>query len=103
MSLASNSSGRDSRLRKRPTAGPSNIGHYDTEDDHVTSIYTRPVRHNFPHLLTHPSFKMSFQRDRSAIEKILDTDRASYAVAGVLTALAFALRFYKINHPDQVV
>jgi dolichyl-phosphate-mannose-protein mannosyltransferase len=24
-------------------------------------------------------------------------------VVGVLTALAFALRFYKINHPDQVV
>jgi dolichyl-phosphate-mannose-protein mannosyltransferase len=24
-------------------------------------------------------------------------------IVGVLTALAFALRFYKINHPDQVV
>ena len=24
-------------------------------------------------------------------------------MVGVLTLLAFALRFYKINHPDQVV
>jgi dolichyl-phosphate-mannose-protein mannosyltransferase len=37
------------------------------------------------------------------VEKILDTEKASYAVVGGLTALAFALRFYKINHPDQVV
>ncbi|KIM90447.1 glycosyltransferase family 39 protein [Piloderma croceum F 1598] len=84
MSLSSNSPGRDTRNRKRPLAGSSNTGHFDTEDDHVSSIYNRP-------------------RNRSAVEKLLDTEKASYAVVGALTALAFALRFYKINHPDQVV
>jgi hypothetical protein len=44
MSLSSNSPGRDTRNRKRPLAGPSNTGHFDTEDDHVSSIYNRPVR-----------------------------------------------------------
>ena len=45
------------------------------------------------------------QRDReaSSFEKILETQEASVALVGVLTLLAFALRFYKINHPDQVV
>jgi hypothetical protein len=41
---------RDNRLRKRPVAGPSHIGigsYDDTEDDHVSTIYTRPVRPNF--------------------------------------------------------
>lgn len=43
------------------------------------------------------------QTARSAFERALDTPQASAAVVGVLTAIAFALRFYKINHPDQVV
>jgi hypothetical protein len=43
------------------------------------------------------------QKKRSNLEKLLETERASMAVVAVLTALAFALRFYKINHPDQVV
>jgi dolichyl-phosphate-mannose-protein mannosyltransferase len=34
---------------------------------------------------------------------MLDTSHASMVVVGTLTALAFALRFYKISHPDQVV
>ncbi|KAH9840262.1 glycosyltransferase family 39 protein [Rhodofomes roseus] len=42
-------------------------------------------------------------RNRSAAERILETDKANIAVVGILTVLAFALRFYKINHPDQVV
>ena len=33
----------------------------------------------------------------------MDTPQASAAVVGVLTAVAFMLRFYKINQPDQVV
>jgi dolichyl-phosphate-mannose--protein O-mannosyl transferase len=44
-----------------------------------------------------------FQKDRSDLENILESHKASAAVVAVLTALAFALRFYKINHPDQVV
>jgi len=34
---------------------------------------------------------------------LLDTPSASVIVVATLTALAFALRFYKISHPDQVV
>jgi len=37
------------------------------------------------------------------LELLLDSREVSMIVVGVLTALAFALRFYKINHPDQVV
>ena len=43
------------------------------------------------------------QRNRSAAERILETEKANVAVVGILTILSFALRFYKINHPDQVV
>ncbi|OBZ73646.1 Dolichyl-phosphate-mannose--protein mannosyltransferase 4 [Grifola frondosa] len=41
--------------------------------------------------------------NRSQAEKLLATDGASVVVVAVLTVIAFALRFYKINHPDQVV
>jgi dolichyl-phosphate-mannose-protein mannosyltransferase len=82
--MSASPSGRETRQRKRPIAGPSNLGSYDQEDDHVSTIYNRP-------------------RDRSVLEQILDTEKASLAVAVVLTLLALALRFYKINHPDQVV
>ncbi|KAF9006174.1 glycosyltransferase family 39 protein [Cyathus striatus] len=40
---------------------------------------------------------------KTRIEQLLDTPRGSAVVVATLTALAFALRFYKINHPDQVV
>jgi len=33
----------------------------------------------------------------------LETPQGSVTVVSILTSLAFALRFYKINHPDQVV
>ncbi|KAI0343077.1 glycosyltransferase family 39 protein [Trametopsis cervina] len=54
----------------------------DADDDHIAS--------------SHP-------RDRSSIEKVLETEEASVVVVALLTLLAFALRFFKINHPDQVV
>ncbi|EIM86638.1 glycosyltransferase family 39 protein [Stereum hirsutum FP-91666 SS1] len=34
---------------------------------------------------------------------MFESPEASMITVGILTALAFALRFYKINHPDQVV
>lgn len=37
------------------------------------------------------------------MEQLLDRPNASVIVVATLTALAFALRFYKISHPDQVV
>lgn len=43
------------------------------------------------------------QRNRNHIEQLLETSRGSIIVVSILTSLAFALRFYKINHPDQVV
>ncbi|PCH44324.1 glycosyltransferase family 39 protein [Wolfiporia cocos MD-104 SS10] len=42
-------------------------------------------------------------RRRSAAEQLLDTPRASAAIVGLLTLTAFATRFYKLSHPDQVV
>ncbi|KAI0923934.1 hypothetical protein AcW1_006746 [Taiwanofungus camphoratus] len=45
----------------------------------------------------------SHPRNRSTIEKVLETPQASMAMVAILTVVAFALRFYKINHPDQVV
>ncbi|KII87353.1 glycosyltransferase family 39 protein [Plicaturopsis crispa FD-325 SS-3] len=73
------------KLRKRtPAQGTSNLPDLDQTDDHVSAIFTSP-------------------NNRSTLEKILDTERASVAVVVTLTLLALALRFYKINHPDQVV
>jgi len=43
------------------------------------------------------------QDSRTQLEILLETHEVSMIVVGILTALAFALRFYKINHPDQVV
>lgn len=71
--------------QRRQVASTSTTGNYDQDDDdHVHAIYQNP-------------------NSRSAIERVLDTPQASAAIVGVLTAIAFALRFYKINQPDQVV
>lgn len=43
------------------------------------------------------------QRNRSYAEKVLESEQANVAMVAVLTTVAFALRFFKINHPDQVV
>ncbi|KAL0953784.1 hypothetical protein HGRIS_004968 [Hohenbuehelia grisea] len=74
------------RLRNQgqALAGPSKLINYDQEDEHVSDIYQR-------------------ESDRSHLEQVLSTQKASVAVVSVLTLLAFALRFYKINQPDQVV
>ncbi|KAF9482561.1 O-mannosyltransferase [Pholiota conissans] len=73
-------------LRHRGRAeSPSHLEHSDTQDDeHVDTVYQNP-------------------RNRNKIETLLETPKASFVVVVALTALAFALRFYKINHPDQVV
>ncbi|KAE9399518.1 glycosyltransferase family 39 protein [Gymnopus androsaceus JB14] len=74
------------KLRQRiPVAGRSNF-EYDRiqEEEHTDDVFQNP-------------------NTRHPIERILETQKASVAVVAVLTALAFALRFYKINHPDQVV
>ncbi|KAI0705180.1 glycosyltransferase family 39 protein [Cytidiella melzeri] len=79
---------QDVGIRNRGRVGPSTRysnssgSQTDEVDDHITA--------------SHP-------RDRSSIEKLLETEEASVAVVAMLTLLAFALRFYKINHPDQVV
>ncbi|KDQ61723.1 glycosyltransferase family 39 protein [Jaapia argillacea MUCL 33604] len=70
--------------RVRSGAGPSSAVDFDQDDDH-NSLYSNHSRH------------------RSSIEQFLDSEQASIAMVGVLTALAFALRFYKINNPDEVV
>ncbi|KZV63563.1 glycosyltransferase family 39 protein [Peniophora sp. CONT] len=40
---------------------------------------------------------------QTQLDSLLDSQQVSMITVGVLTALAFLLRFYKINHPDQVV
>ncbi|KAF8892285.1 glycosyltransferase family 39 protein [Infundibulicybe gibba] len=80
-------SGR-SQQRLRQRAAHSDVSAFEHEesqdDEHAGDVYQSP-------------------RNRHQIEQILETHRGSAIVVGTLTALAFALRFYKINHPDQVV
>ncbi|KAJ8519830.1 hypothetical protein ONZ45_g3254 [Pleurotus djamor] len=87
MSVAGSSASKAPQVRNRQPksalGGSSNID-YEQEDEHVTSIYQR-------------------EADRSHFEQILSSQQASVIVVSVLTLAAFALRFYKINHPDQVV
>ncbi|KAF5383513.1 hypothetical protein D9615_003615 [Tricholomella constricta] len=73
------------RLRKQPPLEPTNIENDNVQDDeHVGEVYQNP-------------------KNRNNIELLLETSKGSVAVVSLLTTLAFALRFYKINHPDQVV
>ncbi len=63
---------------------------------------TRPCAlDSHPLILLYSIFDL--QDTRTQLEILLETHEMSMIVVGVLTALAFALRFYKINHPDQVV
>ena len=43
------------------------------------------------------------QRNRSYVEKLFETEQINVVMIATLTTIAFALRFYKINYPDQVV
>ncbi|KAJ7612481.1 glycosyltransferase family 39 protein [Mycena polygramma] len=74
------------RLRQRQAPPQPETVEYDRlrSDDHVADVFQNP-------------------NARHPIEKLLETKKASMVVVAVLTTLAFALRFYKINHPDQVV
>ncbi|PPQ64780.1 hypothetical protein CVT24_007866 [Panaeolus cyanescens] len=81
--------GKSPSLRSRRSAVPSDsASHHEYEhtqdDEHVGVVYQNP-------------------RDRNRFEAMLDTHKGSVVVVSALTALAFILRFYKINHPDQVV
>ncbi len=44
-----------------------------------------------------------YQLKRSYVEKLFETEQINVVMIVTLTLLAFVLRFYKINHPDQVV
>ncbi|KAH9941500.1 O-mannosyltransferase [Amylocystis lapponica] len=81
--MAGPSSLRIRKGRPPPESDAARIIHNDEDDDESIEL------HN--------------PRNRSIVEQIMESDQASVATAVVLTALAFALRFYKINHPDQVV
>lgn len=45
----------------------------------------------------------TIQKNRNHFEQLLETQTGSVIVISILTTLAFLLRFYKLNHPDQVV
>lgn len=51
----------------------------------------------------HRALTRVIQNDRSEVERALDSNIASRIVVGSLTALAFVVRMFQINHPDQVV
>ncbi|TFK29641.1 O-mannosyltransferase [Coprinopsis marcescibilis] len=86
--MASPSKGKSTpRLRTRASS-PAEQSNYEYEqvqdDEHASEVYQNP-------------------RNRSDIEKFFETSQGSFIVVVALTALAFALRFYKISFPDQVV
>ncbi|KAF8239372.1 glycosyltransferase family 39 protein [Tricholoma matsutake] len=74
------------RLRHRHTSAEHNSLEYDQvqDDEHVGEVYQNP-------------------KNRNLVEQLLETPKGSVIAVSILTSLAFALRFYKINHPDQVV
>ncbi|KAF8635029.1 hypothetical protein AX15_000567 [Amanita polypyramis BW_CC] len=80
--------GSSSQLRQRHHSSVSEHSVYEHEqvqdDEHVEHLYEDPTK-------------------RNPVEQALETPRGSAVVVAVLTALSFLLRFYKINHPDQVV
>ncbi|KAF8347901.1 glycosyltransferase family 39 protein [Amanita rubescens] len=78
-----------SGMRKRGSSSRSGESLYEDEQEHlveedVNDVYQDPEK-------------------RHAIELALETPRGSAIVVALLTALSFGVRFYKINHPDQVV
>ncbi|KAK0188988.1 glycosyltransferase family 39 protein [Armillaria mellea] len=87
MSSSSTSmSSKSPRLRRPKGISGSPGSHFENveEDEHSDHVYQNP-------------------NNRHPIERILETEKASIIVVGVLTTLAFALRLYKLSHPDQVV
>ncbi|KAG6869242.1 hypothetical protein C0993_009107 [Termitomyces sp. T159_Od127] len=74
-----------STIRRR-TVNPSHEPTLDNvqDDEHASEVYQGPG-------------------NRHPIEQSLETPKASIAIVSLLTALSFALRFYKINAPDEVV
>lgn len=46
---------------------------------------------------------MPYPSTRKSFPKEINETLQSYLTAALLTLLAFALRFYRISHPDQVV
>jgi dolichyl-phosphate-mannose-protein mannosyltransferase len=91
------------RHRGNPSAEPSNLENDQVQDDeHVDEIFQNPVRVSpYPYAYCIP--KHILKRNRNLYEQLLETPKGSVIVVSILTSLAFALRFYKINHPDQVV
>lgn len=82
MSVSGRTSPNPLRQRRTPASRSSGYSEIDQDEDQVE--FTNP-------------------RNRSTVERFLETERASMVMLALLTLLAFALRFYKINHPDQVV
>lgn len=80
---------RDGGLGPRHRRPPQVERHIDVEDEDDEQ----------ERLMTH----FNHPKNRSAVEQYLEKERASKIVIGVLTALAFIVRFVKLNHPDQVV
>ena len=96
------SGGGPSRIRNRkPPQDVARSHTSDIDDDEHLDIQN-PVRDTYV-ASSVPSSLLPLQRNRSYVEKLFETEQINVAMIVLLTTLAFALRFYKINWPDQVV
>jgi hypothetical protein len=89
----------------------------EREHLHVLSVPTSPSTANTRmtpcvpnaleanrHILTDSTFpQRSISRPHPVVSGPAEPEYIHNAACAALTAIAFALRFYKINHPDQVV
>lgn len=99
------------RLRQRAghaeSSSSANLEYEQVQDDeHSAEVFQNPVRavvSALTRLVISLSFFFLQQNNRNAIELLFEGPKGSAIVVVALTVLAFALRFYKINHPDQVV
>lgn len=79
--MSESTTGIRQRGPKKKTLGAGSLGHESTVDDELAK-YSRNI----------------------SVGCIKEQPQTSYKIALViLTALAFATRFYKINHPNEVV
>lgn len=91
-----------SNLRRRQV----NLSHEPTpdtvqDDEHVSDVHHDSV--GFKNVRGATVTHVCEQRNRDPTEELLETPKASIIIVSILTALSFALRFYKINAPDEVV
>jgi hypothetical protein len=82
--------------------GRSSAASSDTEE-HLPAPFTQASKRTCTTTLGSLTYTSQLQRGRDAVAHYSESRQASFIVVAVLTAIAFLLRFYKINHPAGVV